>query len=304
MALIKTVFFAKVIVLQLVLFIDATDGCAFDTSCKLEYYDSKQQHHCIENQCMSFIREPCDDGIHCYNNIAQSSFGTECIQDVDAEGDADANVNDKVCKVLTGNMCNHDVDCAVESDICVDQKCTTSQCNCASYQDCVDYECKSKSCSATPDCSIEGASRSSSASGDRSRSDAAFCFDNYCRPLASFGGQCGISSDCGEKKASCIGGICAVVAEKAKEAAIQKEVSDADDEHSSFGTGFIAGFLAASFIGFGIYFEYKTQSISECLRNGRRNIHTGMIAVPAVAVELEGEVISATSKQIQLSAIT
>jgi hypothetical protein len=253
---------------------------------------------------MSFIREPCDDGTHCYNNIAQSSFGTECIQDADADADA----NDKVCKVLTGNMCNHDVDCAVDSDRCVDQKCTTTQCNCASYQDCVDYECKSKPCSSTPNCLIEDASRSSGGSGSASggRSDAAFCFDNYCRPLASFGGQCGISSDCGEKKASCIGGICAAVAvaEKAKGAAIQKEASDADGEDSSFGTGFIAGFLAASFIGFGIYFEYKTQSISECLRNGRRNIHTGMVAVPAVAVELEGEVVSATSKQIQLSAIT
>lgn len=240
---------------------------------------------------MSFIREPCDDGTHCYNNMAHTSFGTECIQDV--------------CKVLTGNMCNHDVDCALDSDICVDQKCTATQCNCASYQDCVDYECKSKPCSATPDCLIHN--------NENGGYDASFCFENYCHPLASFGGQCGISSDCGEEKASCIDGICAIE-KRAK--AVDKNVGDGgnydDHQNSSFGTGFISGFLAASFIGFGIWFEYKTRCISECFHNiflnfcsGRMNF--GMVAVPVTAA-LEGEVVCdneyPTAKQIQLSAIT
>ena len=235
-----------------------------DASCSLEYSDVRQ--HCVENECMSFIREPCSDGTECYNNMGKTSFGTTCVQNV--------------CKVLTGNMCNHEVDCANESDKCIDKKCTATKCNCKSYEECVDYECARKQCSSTPDCMLEG------------HTDASFCFDNFCHPLSSFGGKCGVTSDCGEASASCINGICAIAG---------KVTKTEKTSTSSFGNGFITGFLIASFIGFAIYTGSKTNCICECFHNIIHKIGYGEVAV------VEGEIIpdneASHGKQIQLSTI-
>lgn len=137
-----------------------------------------RQIHCVDKQCMSFIGEKCIDGADCYNNIDKTSFGTECIQ--------------STCRVSTGNGCNRNEECAVESDLCIDRKCTSTKCDCKSYENCVDYTCTAKACSITPDCDND----------DGGILDS-FCYDNSCRPLASFGGKCGIPSDCGEADASC-----------------------------------------------------------------------------------------------------
>ena len=251
-------------------------GCTFDASCIIEHSDSQQ--HCVDYQCMSFIREPCgnddDDGTHCYNNIEGTSFGTECVEDV--------------CKVLTGNKCNHDVDCALESDKCMDQKCTPTICNCKSYHVCVDYKCTAKTCSSTPDCWVRG--------GEDGGSES-FCFENYCRPLASFGAQSGISSDCGEPTASCINGICAIQNQNNQ---IDK---DDNDEKSSFGGGFITGFLIAGVIGFAIYAGSMTNCIRECFQKLANKIGHWYGEVAVVEGELVSENEFATGKQIQLSNI-
>ncbi len=256
---------------------------------------------------MSFIRDPCNDGTQCYNQMAKSSFGTECI--------------DETCKVLEGNACTHDVDCAFsDSDIdkvkCLDEKCTTTTCNCQSYEECgVDYKCKPKSCSSTPDC-IKDKHGDGSGNGNV---DASFCFQNICRPLASFGGQCGVSSDCGEKGASCINGICGIEEEQSQGMTHSNNNDDgksfaassaaASTSSSSFGNGFIAGFLVASFCGFAIYVESKTNYGRDLTQNLVHRIRYGNVAVVEGQVvsdvdhDSDGRVTSAHIKQIQLSAI-
>lgn len=223
-------------------------GCSFDATCQLQHSDSQQ--HCANNQCMSFIRDSCQDGTQCYNNLEETSFGIECI--------------DNTCKVLTGSKCNHDVDCASEFDKCIDQKCALATCECESYEECINYKCSSKSCSTSPDCLVNGTSN-------------LFCFENYCRPLASFGGKCGITSDCAEPNASCINSVCAI--QKDDEDDKVDESNDVsnyvennegkddgkNDDQLSFGSGFAVGFLVASFSGFALYAAFATNLFQKLL---------------------------------------
>ena len=221
-------------------------GNPLDTACQIQHSESQQ--HYVNSQCMSFIRDPCEDGTQCYNNLEETSFGVECIE--------------KKCKVLTGYKCSHDVDCASESDKCINQKCTLVTCECKSYEDCVNYKCASKICSTTPDCLVDGGSDS-------------FCFENYCHPLASFGGKCGITSDCAEPNASCINSICTIQndekdngGEKTPNDISNNEVNfecSNDNNKSSFGIGFAVGFLVASVSGFALYAAFTTNLFQKML---------------------------------------
>lgn len=249
-------------------------GCTFDTECYLKHSESQQ--HCKENQCMSFIGEPCEDGNLCYNNIGQTSYGTVCVE--------------SVCKVVTRNECNHDVDCALGSDKCIDQKCTPTICDCKDYQECTDYKCISKTCTTSSECVVDGGNLD------------AFCYENSCRPLASFGGHCGVSSDCGESMASCVDGICAIPKPKEDTHDNNKEYVS-NDVKSSFTGGFITGFLVATFLGFAVFIGVKTKCISECFESLLHKIRYGAVSI------VEGEIVSenndtrTSGKEIQLSSV-
>lgn len=254
--------------------VEITLGCIVDATCYIEH--STRQIHCVDKQCMSFIGEKCIDGADCYNNIDRTSFGTECIQ--------------STCRVSTGNGCNRNEECAVESDLCIDRKCTSTKCDCKSYENCVDYTCTAKACSITPDCD----------NGDGGILDS-FCYDNSCRPLASFGGKCGISSDCGEADAACKDGICATLEEaQAKdEEAYAGGESKSESGGSSFASGLITGFVISGGL-LALYSGYKTDCAGVCYQWVRSKVEYGEVPVVGQIV-FDNESPIATDKEIQMT---
>lgn len=243
-------------------------SCTFDASCMLEYSDMQQ--HCVESQCMSYIREPCEDGNLCYNNLAKTSFGMTC--------------DEKICKVNTGGRCNHDADCTSETDKCNDQICMSTTCDCEHYQDCINYQCVAKSCSLTKNCNTSDSSNNVL---------GAFCYQNLCRPLASFGGACGISDDCGEPNASCVDGVCVA---KSQSVGLEQK------NEGSFTSGFLVGCLFSGIIGAVVYMEVKSGLVSQLMQKMKDRVGYGEIPIAGEVVDSQNEVIHV--KQVQLSYIT